>query len=249
MEPTNQDQSAIVQGTGPSGTRQGLANYFNTNNLAAELALASIGNFEPLEWKIDHQSVDAVIAQKYSNDWVPYLPRTDRPNNRKALTLTTLEGWDHKSVPSLAEATQKLGRPVKETEFCHPTQLYQDCNQSSHSAYISLKDFLDIWQPLGRTFIVNSGIGGYFVPHRDHPGMPRPVFRLVVFLKNVGPLDYDWWMDDRKANIEIGRVYYVNTRMTHRTISWVEDSWHLILNVPMTPENVDKVLKHLQHRH
>ena len=79
--------------------------------------------------------------------------------------------------------------------------------------------------------------------------MPRDVFRLIVFLNNCGPYDYDWWMDDRKAQIEHGRVYYVNTRLTHRTISWVNDSIHLILNVPMTSENVAKVIANLQHSH
>jgi len=44
-------------------------------------------------------------------------------------------------------------------------------------------------------------------------------------------------------------VYYVNTRMTHRTMSWVNDSWHLILNVPFNASNVSKVLENLQHRH
>lgn len=247
METTDQNNSSMIQGAGPSGTRQGLSG-FNPQLLAAEMSLTQLGNFEPLEYRLDYHAVQSVIMQKYSNDWVPYLPRADRPNNRKALTLTTLEGWDHKSLPSLAEATQTLGRPVRETEFCNPTQLYNDCDQA-FPGNLSLKEFLDDWQPLGRTFIVNSGIGGYFVPHRDHPGMPRPVFRLVAFLKNCGPLEYDWWMDDRKANIELGRVYYVNTRMTHRTISWTEDSWHLIINVPFTVANVDKLLKHLQHRH
>ncbi len=245
--PDQQNNPVLINGAGPSGTRQGLSGV-SFPNLAAEVALGQLGNFEPLEYRLDYHAIQSTIMQRYSNDWVPYLPRTDRPNNRKALTLTTLEGWDHKSVPSLAEATQKLGRPVKETEFSHPTRLYNDCDQA-FPGNLSLKEFLDDWQPLGRTFIVNSGVGGYFVPHRDHPGMPRPVFRLVAFLKNCGPLDYDWWMDDRKANIELGRVYYVNTRMTHRTISWTEDSWHLIVNVPMTVENVDKLLKHLQHRH
>ena len=79
--------------------------------------------------------------------------------------------------------------------------------------------------------------------------MPRDVFRLVVFLNNCGPLDYDWWMDDRKLQIEHGRVYYVNTRHTHRTISWVDDSIHLILNVAMTSENVARVISSLQHTH
>jgi hypothetical protein len=237
-----------VTGVGASATRVGMDTVSN-EILAAELALSTIGNFEPLDIKLDHWKIEEVINEKYCNDWVDYLPRTDRPNNRKSLSLTTIPGWNHQSPPSLPEATKKLGRPVREAEFCVPTDLYNDCDMTSDPSKKSLKAFLDEWQPLGRSFIVNSGTGGYFVPHRDHPGMPRPCFRLVAFLKNVGPLEYDWWMDDRKANIELGRVYYVNTRMTHRTISWVNDSWHLILNVPMTPENVDKVLKNLQHRH
>ena len=103
--------------------------------------------------------------------------------------------------------------------------------------------------PLGRTFLVKSNIGGYFVPHRDHPSMPRDVFRLIVFLNNCAPLDYDWLMDDKKLQIEQGRVYYVNTRLTHRTVSWVNDSIHLILNVPFNSENVSKVVSNLQHTH
>ena len=247
----NKDNPNAVQGVGVSGSRQGL-NFDRLQEMpgaiAAELALSQIGNFEPLDWRIDTTGIESVINEKYSNDWVDYLPRTDRPNNRKSMTLTTIPGWDHQSPPSIPEATNKLGRVPFEHEFSVPTQLYQDCDRAS-PGLTSLKDFLDEFNPLGRTFLVNSGIGGYFVPHRDHPGMPRPCFRLVCFLKNCGPLDYDWLMDDRKANIELGRVYYVNTRMTHRTISWVNDSWHLILNVPLTWQNVNKVLQHLQHRH
>ena len=248
MNVFNQHNPNAVVGAGVSGSRQGIGNV-NPAILAAEMALSQIGNFEPLDYKLDTAGIENVIANKYSGDWVDYLPRTDRPNNRRSMTLTTIPGWDHRQAPSIPEATNALGRTPKETEFCVPTQLYHDCNQSS-PGLISLKDFLDEWQPLGRSFIINSGIGGYFVPHRDHPGMPRPCFRLVAFLKNCGPYEYDWLMDNHsKANIEIGRVYYVNTRLTHRTISWTPESWHLILNVPFTTENVDRVLKHLQHRH
>lgn len=237
-----------VVGLGASGTRVGM-DFVGNDILAAELALSTIGNFEPLDIRLDHYKIEEVINEKYSNDWVDYLPRTDRANSRKSLSLTTIPGWNHQSPPSLPDAVKSLGRPVKESEFCQPTNLYNDCDRTSDPSKKSLKAFLDEWQPLGRSFIVNAGTGGYFVPHRDHPGMPRPCFRLVCFLKNCGPMDYDWLMDDRKANIEVGRVYYVNTRMTHRTISWVDNSWHLILNVPMTLANVDKVLKNLQHRH
>jgi hypothetical protein len=177
----------------------------------------------------------------YNDDWVDYLPRTDRPNNRKALTLTNLPGKTHKDVPSLAEASYAAGRRLSELEFNERTDVYKSCT--------SLHEFLDMWQPLGRTFIVQSNTGGYFVPHRDHPSIPRECFRLIVFLNNCGPLQYDWLMDDRKMYIQPGQVYYVNTRMTHRTISWVDNSQHLILNVPFTTANVGKVIANLAHTH
>lgn len=240
---------SIIDGTGPSGSRQGInTKAIRPDTLAAEVALSAIGNFEPLDWKIDTQAIHRVIDEKYADQWIEYLPRSDRHNNRKALSLTTIPGWNHQSPPSIPEAMKAMNREVSEHEFCEPTQLYKDCHESAPEL-TSLHDFLDVWWPLGRTFIVNSGIGGYFVPHRDHPGYPRPCFRLVVFLRNCGPMDYDWLMDNRKVEIEEGRVYYVNTRMTHRTISWVNDSWHCILNVPFTVPNVSRVLEHLQHRH
>jgi hypothetical protein len=238
-----------VQGVGASHSKQGIrVNDLKLENVAAEVALSAIGNFEPLDYKLDIHGIHSVINEKYGNDWVDYLPRTDRPNNRKAMSLTTIPGWTHQSPPSIPEAIKHMKRDVKEFEFSTPTDLYKDCDRA-YPGNTSLKSFLDEWQPLGRTFIVNAGIGGYFVPHRDHPGMPRPALRLIAFLQNCGPMDYDWMMDNRKVDIELGRVYYVNTRMTHRTMSWVNDSWHLILNVPFNASNVSKVLENLQHRH
>jgi len=54
---------------------------------------------------------------------------------------------------------------------------------------------------------------------------------------------------DRKLQIEMGRVYYINTRKTHRTISWADDSIHLIMNIPFNSANVAKTIAHLQHPH
>ena len=208
--------------------------------LANELALLNLGPFEPLNIHIDLQKYLQEIKE-FDSQWVDYLPRTDRPNNRQALTLTNLSGKTHQDVPSLAEASYAAGRRLSELEFNEKTDVYHACT--------SLQPFLDSWQPLGRTFIVQSNIGGYFVPHRDHPSMPRECFRLICFLNNCGPLQYDWLMDDRKMNIQMGQVYYVNTRMTHRTISWVDNSQHLILNVPFTTDNVAKVIANLAHTH
>lgn len=208
--------------------------------LSNELSLLAIGDFEPLNIKIDTALLMNELSQ-FDNDWQDYLPRTDRPNNRKGLTLTTLPGKTHKDAPSLAEASYAAKRRLSELEFNHKTEVYHSCS--------SLKPLFEKFSDLGRTFFVKSNIGGYFVPHRDHPALSRDVFRLVVFINNCGPLDYDWLMDDRKLQIEHGRVYYVNTRKTHRTISWVNDSIHLILNVAMTSENVSRVVANLQHTH
>jgi len=208
--------------------------------LANEVALLNLGPFEPLNFHINLGQYLQEIKQ-FDNDWVNYLPRTDRPNNRRAMTLMALPGKTHKENTSLAEASYAAGRQLSELEFDQPTDVYRACS--------SLHSFLDQWQPLGRTFIVQSNTGGYFVPHRDHPSMPRECFRLIVFLNNCGPLQYDWLMDDRKMNIQMGQVYYVNTRMTHRTISWVDNSQHLILNIPFTTENVAKVIANLAHTH
>jgi len=227
--------------SGISGRPQGYnPAAVSADDIKNELTLSNLGVFEPLNIKINCGQFMQEI-QKFNEEWQDYLPRTDRPNNRKSLTLTCLEGTDHKTNPSLAQASYAAKRRLSELEFNQPTDVWKHCQ--------SLHDFLDYWKPLGRTFLIKSDIGGYFVPHRDHPGMPRDVFRLIVFLNNCGPLDYDWWMDDRKLQIEHGRVYYINTRMTHRTISWVNDSIHLILNVPMNTENVAKVVATLQHTH
>ena len=225
---------------GISGQSAQYTGIVKPSDMANELALLNLGPFEPLNIHIDLNKYMQEIAQ-FDNDWVDYLPRTDRSNDRRALTLTNLLGKTHKDVPSLAEASYAAGRRLSELEFNEPTDVYRACT--------SLHSFLDSWQPLGRTFIVQSNIGGYFVPHRDHPSMPRECFRLIVFLNNCGPLQYDWLMDDRKMNIQMGQVYYVNTRMTHRTISWVNNSQHLILNVPFTTTNVGKVIANLAHTH
>lgn len=215
-------------------------NQVTLETVSNELVLSNLGPFEPLNIRVNLGQYMSEIKQ-FDSEWVDYLPRTDRPNNRKALTLFNLPGKTHKDVPSLAQASYAAGRRLSETEFNQPTDVYRACT--------SLHPFLNMWEPLGRTFIVQSNTGGYFVPHRDHPSMPRDVFRLIVFLNNVGPLQYDWLMDDRKMLIQPGQVYYVNTRMTHRTISWVDNSQHLILNIPFTTENVARVIANLQHTH
>lgn len=232
-------------GVVPAGISQRPVKYdsgdVTLETVSNELALLNLGDFEPLNFKIDTTRFMYDLMQ-FHNDWVDYLPRPGVHNNRKSITLTSLPGKTHKDCPSQAQACVEMNRMVSELEFNQPTEVYNKCT--------SLHPLLKTFSPLGRTFLVNCGVGGYFMPHRDHPSMPRESFRIAVFLNNCGPLQYDWLIDtDRKLPIELGRAYYINTRKTHRTISWTNDSIHLIINVPFTSANVAKVFENLQHRH
>ena len=208
--------------------------------MMAELQLAVLGDVIPLSIKIDTASYQNEIA-RFDGDWCDYLPRTDRFNNRKGLTVTTFPGLTHKETPSLAELANRFNRPIKEIEMCEPTEVYHHCT--------SLHPILNLFPNLGRTFILKCNMGGYFVPHRDHPQLDRDVFRVLVFLKNCGRNQFDFIFDNQCLEIEEGRAYVINTRKTHRAFSFIDDSQQMVLNVPMTLENTLTILSNLQHRH
>ena len=43
--------------------------------------------------------------------------------------------------------------------------------------------------------------------------------------------NYEWWLGDERKTIVANRTYFVDTRKVHRTHSWADNSYHLILNV------------------
>jgi hypothetical protein len=122
-------------------------NKVTQEDMANELALLTLGDFEPLKFKIDTHAFMREIS-RFHNDWVDYLPRKEWPNNRQSLMLTNLLGKDHKVNPSQAQASYEAGRLVEETEFCVPTEVYNNCP--------SLHGLLNEYTPLGRTFLIKS---------------------------------------------------------------------------------------------
>ena len=209
--------------------------------ISDELSLLNLGDTEGLNIKIHtpdfHKEIEALNDQ-----WIDYLPRPDRTNNRKGLALYNLPGKTHQENPSLREASKEAGQRLSEIEFSHPTEIVEKLP--------SLHPILSMFNSLGRTFLIRSDMGGYFPPHRDHPVMPRETFRLIVFLKNCGTMEYDWIMGQSdKMEIDEGRVYYINTRKVHRTMSYTNESIHLIMNIPMTTHNVATVLDNLLYTH
>ena len=216
------------------------AKEVDCETLANEVALLSLGDWEGLKVKVNCGQYSKQIKE-FENDWVDYLPRTDKINNRKALSLLNLPGKTHQDNPSLAQACVEADRYVNEAEFNVPTKVYNKLE--------CLHPLLNIFPTLGRTFLIKCGEGAYFHPHRDHPTMPRDSFRIAVFLQDCGPMQFDWIHGHEKMLIEHGRPYYVNTKRVHRTMSWSKNSTHLIINVPFTSENVTALIANLQHAH
>ena len=161
-------------------------------------------------------------------------------NDREGMLLVGLEGDKPNDSLSRPEAIKRAGRMLYEKDFNTPTLAYEKLT--------SLHGILDYWGGLGRTMIVKVNQGGWFPPHRDSPYLSRDCFRIITFIgKATGTDCYEWWLAEERKPVVVNGTYYVDTRKTHRTHSWTDDSYHLILNVPKTWENVMKLMSVLKY--
>lgn len=203
-------------------------------DIKCELQLQALSFWEPLELRINVRNFMKEISQ-FDNSWVPYLRRDGIMNNREGLLLVGLDGDTMSDSLSMPEARRRTGKKLRETDFDTPTELYD--------ALPSLHPLLNYFQPLGRTMLVKANKGGFFPPHKDSPILTRETFRVVAFCSNhCSGSNFEWEMENQKMPIEPGMSYYVDTRKTHRTHSWADDSIHLIMNIPKTWENVLKLM-------
>lgn len=203
--------------------------------LICETQLLSLGNYFPTNFRIDTEQFQREL-KPFQDKWTPYLPREGRLNDRQGLCLVGLEGDTYSDSLSIPEATQRTQRVLRESDFNVPTELYHQLP--------SLHPLFETFFPMGRSFLLRCNEAGWFPPHRDGKWIGRDTFRLVAFLANCGADDYDWILDGKKIDIVEGRVYYVNTRLTHKTFSMVPNSQHLIMNVPVTLENILKLISY-----
>lgn len=210
-----------------------------SDDIKCELQLSAIGDFEPLKFKLDQQLFSKEI-EPWKNEWVPYLRREGVSNDRSGLLLVGLDGDSPTDSLSMPEARKRVGHRLDETDFTVKTELYKQLT--------CLHPLLETFDTLGRTMLIKSNAGGWFPPHRDWPILTRDCFRIIVFIgKHVDHMAYEWEMNGKRWPIQQNRAYYVDTRKTHRTHSWQDDSIHCVVNVPKTWENVMKTISMLAH--
>lgn len=203
-------------------------------DIKCELQLSTLSEFEPLNFSVDYAQFKKEIAP-WNDKWQPYLRRQGLANDREGLLLVGLEGETPKDCGNKPKLEKQLGRKVNDIECQTPTQLYHEL--------ACLHPLLDYFSPIGRTVLVKVNAGGWFHSHKDNPMLTRNCFRIGVFIgDSVDHESFEWDINGVRQMIKSNRAYYIDTRKTHRTHSWNNDSIHCIVNVPKTWENVIKLM-------
>jgi hypothetical protein len=197
--------------------------------------LALFGTCYPTNFKLDN-AADIATKSEEKFEWPRYNPRKDIP--RWGLPLTSLDGGISgiPDLDSLREYNIENNTSLKEEDFSTPTPVYE-----------YFKDVLDPFKSwLGRTHILKINPGGYFPPHRDAHDLKT--FRLIVPLQNVSPPNISFIVEDKILNLEVGRVYFVDTIKMHYLFNAsLDPSYWLVINVKCTPESVEKVILNLMY--
>jgi hypothetical protein len=210
----------------------------SNEDLACETQLSAFGNWEALDFQIDH-NIWKNNESKISDWWVPFQPYEGILNDRESIWIIGPENynpWDSCGQSQLAKKNNGI-RP-KEESMMTPT--------IAKSEFTCLNEVFEWFDPLARTFALRVNAGGYFPPHRDHIILNRPVFRLIAFLGDSTD-SLKWEVGGCPVQFSPNTVYYVDTRKSHGLRSSARSTM-VVFNVLKTWENVLKVASRLKHR-
>lgn len=209
-------------------------------DIACELQLQVLGNWEPLDFKINQNEYLNNIKVFENKDWFrPFQPKKNVLNNRESVLLYGLEKDTPTSLTGLSHIEANIGRKPKEDEFIYPTEAAKvlSCLQE-------VFNYFDI----GRTFFIRLNAGGFYPYHRDHIRLNRETFRLIAFLGNHNENGLHWTVDGSSQNAYINHVYYVDTRKTHRLNASKNCCDMVVMNVKKDWLNVNRLLTHLKYQ-
>lgn len=201
------------------------------------LHLSSLGDIVPLDFTIDIKKIQKEL-ENFNNDWKQYNPR--KPYNRQGLSITSLDGklTGIPDLDSLFEFNKLNNTNVTEVDINTKT--------SVADKVVSLNPLLDIFDTIGRSHFIKLNQGGFFPPHRDGKILEVTCFRILTMCHNCDPKQFVFLYENKKIDLEPGRPYYVNTRKEHSVFSYVDNSVQCVLNIPLTKENVNAVIRHLR---
>ncbi len=200
--------------------------------------LLTLGNIYPLNRFFDSVAVEQQTAQ-FAKDWHQYNPRKV-PNPRYGLSLTSLKGGldGVPDLDSLSEYNKSHGTSYSEVSFREPTAVLQQCE--------SLRKPLEPFLPfLGRSHLIKLKEGGYFPFHRDCAFVGPQTIRLISPLKDCTTSAYCFLYDRERIYLDMGQLYFMNTKVEHAVFSFHPNVTLLVLNVIVCQESIDLILKSL----
>lgn len=196
--------------------------------------LTSLGSYYPLSPFFDKWEVSDSLNQ-FKDDWKVY--NSFKPGyKRHGLSLTSLDG-QLTGVPDLTSLTEhnlKHGTDYHELSFRTPTPVFEKCKV--------LQPLLDPLRPyLGRSHFLRLDLGGFFPYHRDSYGLKNSSFRIFIPLYGHSTRDFIFLIGNDRIEMEVGRPYFINTRMEHALFALDNNCLSLVLNIEVCQQSVDVV--------
>lgn len=199
------------------------------------LYLNSLGNVAPLEQFLNVRTLRQEIAP-FEGDWKPYNPGK-KGNSRWGLSLTSLDGG-LSGVPdlySLKDYNNEHQTSYREDQFNVFTPVYKESKELQKTLPGLTKN-----TPLGRSHILKMDQGSFFPPHRDNALLAPECFRVFVSL-SFSSESYSFVIDGKQYFFEAGLFYLMNTTLMHSLSSFKDNQCFIVLNVPLTVENVEHI--------
>jgi hypothetical protein len=196
--------------------------------------LSSLGSHFSLAPFLSPSAVAEALIP-FEKDWKIYNPA--KPGyKRQGLSLTSLDGG-LSGVPdltSLLEHNKKHGTSYGELSFRKLTPVYEVCSP----IHTLVKPFIPY---LGRSHFIKFETGGFFPYHRDAYGKSSGSFRIFVPLYTHPARDYVFLLNQDRIHMEVGRPYFINTRLEHALFTFDGPSLCLVLNIELCAESVAAV--------
>lgn len=205
--------------------------------------LAQFGDQYPIQKMIN---IDDLMGDldDFKDKWAPYNPRKDWIK-RDGLCILNERGecGPGPALDSLREYNKLNGTSFDEYDFNVPTELY-------HSSKIIQELMSGMTDWCIRSHFLRLPPGGFFPPHRDHPGGEQKTFRLIVPIENCNPPYARFMIEDKSLYWEHGRMYYVNTTKQHSLFNCAVnyDSIWLVINAIVCDESVEFISRNLCDR-
>ena len=201
--------------------------------------LLSLGKTVVLKKVLSEEDQSYINKQIFSFEqhFKPYNPRK-LGYNRYGLSITSLDGG-FSGVPnldSLREYNKEHNTNLSENDFREWTPFFKTCT--------ALQDITAPFHKyMGRSHILRLNKGGFSPFHRDSITLIPESFRLLISFSHFDR--FVFLLDNERVYFEPGRLYFVNTRLTHGLFSFSDKSDLAVFNIDLCEGSVRAVISHL----